>query len=174
MINVNRKIEDTFYRYKMPLLETKIEGRGNGIKTAIPNITAVAKALDRPPFWLLKYLAIELGAGCKILEDPHANDIDKRYIINGKFDTERLQELLDGFIKDFVLCAKCGNPETKLRVTSKKLIESKCIACGHICFNKMVHKLTTYIVNNSSTNNDNKKDKGINLVNIPKIFKIEY
>lgn len=164
MINVNRKIEDTFYRYKMPSVETKVEGRGNGIKTAIPNITAVAKALDRPPFWLLKYLAIELGTGCKLhdgQQGQHANDEDKRYIINGKFDTTRLQELLDGFIKDFVLCAKCGNPETKLRVTSKKLIESKCIACGYKCFTKMIHKLTTYIVNNPSTNNvaDNKKDK---------------
>ena len=152
MINVNRKIDDTFYRYKMPPLEAKVEGRGNGIKTAIPNITTVAKSLDRPPYWLLKYLAIELGAGCKLLEEgPHGlltNDEDKRYIINGKFDTNRLQVLLDGFIKEFILCTKCSNPETKLRVTSKKLIESKCIACGHKCFTKMTHKLTTYIVNN--------------------------
>lgn len=46
-VNVNRSIEDTFYRYKMPLIEAKVEGRGNGIKTAIPNLVDVAKVSER-------------------------------------------------------------------------------------------------------------------------------
>ena len=33
----------------MPVLLTKIEGKGNGIKTVIPNMSDVAKALSRPP-----------------------------------------------------------------------------------------------------------------------------
>jgi hypothetical protein len=33
----------------MPVLQTKIEGRGNGIKTVIPNMEDVARALARPP-----------------------------------------------------------------------------------------------------------------------------
>jgi hypothetical protein len=32
----------------MPLLQTKIEGKGNGIKTVIPNMADVARALSRP------------------------------------------------------------------------------------------------------------------------------
>ena len=32
----------------MPLLLTKIEGKGNGIKTVVPNMSDVAKALSRP------------------------------------------------------------------------------------------------------------------------------
>lgn len=141
-VNVNRSIEDTFYRYKMPLIEAKVEGRGNGIKTAIPNLVDVAKALDRPPAYTCKYLGVELGAQTQMYPE------DERYIVNGEFDASRFQDLLDGFIKKFVLCAGCGNPETKLRVTSKKLIESKCIACGHRCHLPMIHKLTTYIINN--------------------------
>lgn len=142
MFNVNRTIEDAFYRYKMPAFEAKVEGRGNGIKTAIPNMCAVAKALDRPPNYVCKYLGVELGAQTQMYEE------DERYIVNGEFEAVRFQDLLDGFIKKFVLCLGCGNPETKLRVTSKKLIESKCIACGHRCMLPMVHKLTTFIINN--------------------------
>ena len=141
-VNVNRSIDDTFYRYKMPLIEAKVEGRGNGIKTVIPNMVEVAKALDRHAMYICKFFGFVLGTQTTM---DVAND---RYIVNGKLDATRLQDLLDGFIKKFVLCLQCGNPETKLRVTSKKLIETKCIACGHRCHLPMVHKLTTYIVNN--------------------------
>lgn len=141
-VNVNRSIDDTFYRYKMPLIEAKVEGRGNGIKTVISNMVAVAKALDRSAMYTCKYFGIVLGAQTTM------DVVNNRYIVNGNLDATRLQDLLDGFIKKFVLCLQCGNPETKLRVTSKKQIETKCIACGHRCHLPMVHKLTTYIVNN--------------------------
>lgn len=36
-------------RYKMPRLVAKVEGKGNGIKTVIPNMGDIARALGRPP-----------------------------------------------------------------------------------------------------------------------------
>ena len=37
-----------------------------------------------------------------------------RYIVNGAHEGSKLQELLDSFIKRFVLCSECENPETDL------------------------------------------------------------
>ena len=48
-LNVNRAVQDAFYRYKMPRLQAKVEGKGNGVKTVIPNMVEIARALGRPP-----------------------------------------------------------------------------------------------------------------------------
>jgi translation initiation factor 2 beta subunit (eIF-2beta)/eIF-5 len=55
-----------------------------------------------------KFFGCELGAQVKCDEK---ND---RYIVNGAHEAAKLQELLDVFIKKFVLCAGCTNPETDL------------------------------------------------------------
>jgi translation initiation factor 5 len=46
-IAINSK--DPHFRYKMPKLTTKVEGSGNGTKTVLTNMVAIAKSLRRPP-----------------------------------------------------------------------------------------------------------------------------
>lgn len=134
---------DAFYRYKMPKLIAKVEGKGNGIKTVIVNMVDVAKALGRPPTYPCKYFGCELGAQTQF---DFKND---RYIVNGSHDAAKLQDLLDGFIKRFVLCAECENPETVLHPNEKKAtIKQSCKACGYHCMLDMRHKLTTFILKN--------------------------
>ncbi|CAF3887677.1 unnamed protein product [Rotaria sordida] len=145
MINVNRQTNDMFYRYKMPKLTAKVEGTGNGIKTVLVNVSAIAKALNRPPTYVTKFFGCELGAQVQM------NAKEDRYIVNGAHDCEKLQNLLDGFIKRFVLCPKCDNPETKLSVRKRNggEIHQVCAACGHSGTIIMAsHKLTTYIAKN--------------------------
>ncbi|TPX62406.1 hypothetical protein PhCBS80983_g00431 [Powellomyces hirtus] len=141
-INIRRDVSDKFYRYKMPKLISKIEGKGNGIKTAIPNMSDIAKALSRPTAYPTKYFGCELGAQVKCDEK---ND---RYIVNGAHDAEKLQKALDGFIDKFVLCPSCKNPETDLIITKDEYIYRDCKACGANGPCDMRHKLTTFILKN--------------------------
>eukprot|EP01137_Pigoraptor_chileana_P011783 Opistho-2@63220 len=140
--NVNREVKDSFYRYKMPKLLAKVEGKGNGIKTVLVNMVDVAKSLQRPPTYPTKYFGCELGAQTQF------DDKNGRYIVNGSHEAVKLQQLLDGFIKKFVLCAQCKNPETNLRIDKHDNIWANCIACGHRGMLDMKHKLTTFILKN--------------------------
>jgi Domain found in IF2B/IF5 len=67
---------------------------------------------DKPPLMPIadptKYFGCELGAQTQF---DAKND---RYIVNGAHDASKLQDLLDGFIRKFVLCPECENPETNL------------------------------------------------------------
>ncbi|XP_053553391.1 eukaryotic translation initiation factor 5 [Bombina bombina] len=156
-VNVNRSVSDQFYRYKMPRLIAKVEGKGNGIKTVIVNMVDVAKALNRPPTYPTKFFGCELGAQTQF---DVKND---RYIVNGSHEANKLQDMLDGFIKKFVLCPECDNPETDLHVNPKKqTIGNSCKACGYRGMLDTHHKLCTFILKNPPENTDSntgKKDK---------------
>jgi len=160
-ININRNVTDMFYRYKMPKVIVKVEGKGNGIKTRIVNMSDIAKALDRPPAYPTKYFGCELGAQTTI---DHKTD---KYIVNGSHTADKMQDILDGFIQKFVLCPKCENPETTLTV-HKQSISQRCMACGERGVLKIVHRLTQFIHKNPPTpsvptengKKDTKKTKG--------------
>ncbi|KAI5119795.1 hypothetical protein M0805_006592 [Coniferiporia weirii] len=141
VVNIRRDVDDKFYRYRMPLLLTKIEGKGNGIKTVVPNMSDIARALSRPPTYPIKFFGCELGAQTSFDEKSD------RYIVNGAHDAARLRELLDGFIKKFVLCESCKNPETDLIVTDGDIIRD-CKACGQRTSVDTRHKLATFIFKN--------------------------
>jgi len=140
-LNIGGDANDASYRYKMPRLVTKVEGRGNGIKTVIVNMVDIAKALHVDPGYPTKFFGIELGAQSKY------NEATERAIVNGCHDQPDLAKLLEKFIDIFVLCPACRLPEIKMVV--KKTVKIDCAACGHNGVLKTVHKLLTYIVNHA-------------------------
>ncbi|XAR51491.1 hypothetical protein NMG60_11006135 [Bertholletia excelsa] len=79
--------DDAFYRYKMPKMITKIEGRGNGIKTNVVNMVDIAKALARPASYTTKYFGCELGAQSKFDEKTGVS------LVNGAHDTAKLSDV---------------------------------------------------------------------------------
>lgn len=145
--------DDAFYRYKMPRMITKIEGRGNGIKTNVVNMVDIAKALARPASYTTKFFGCELGAQSKFDEKTGTS------LVNGAHDTAKLAGLLENFIKKFVQCYGCGNPETEIIITKKEMIQLKCAACGFISDVDMRDKLTTFILKNPPESKKGAKDK---------------
>jgi translation initiation factor 5 len=147
---------DQFYRYKMPAIQAKIEGRGNGIKTNVVNMVDVAKALARPPTHTLKYFGCELGAQTKF--DSKSGG---QCIVNGAHTAETLANHLEGYIKRFVQCHSCGNPETVINISKRETIHLKCKACGAVSDVDMRHKLCTFIIKNPPEKDKaaSKKDK---------------
>ncbi|KAI9085657.1 hypothetical protein K1719_032500 [Acacia pycnantha] len=145
--------DDAFYRYKMPKMITKIEGRGNGIKTNIVNMVDIAKALARPASYTTKYFGCELGAQSKFDEKTGTSHV------NGAHDTPKLAGLLENFIKKYVQCYGCGNPETEILITKSQMIQLKCAACGFVSDVDMRDKLTTFIVKNPPEPKKGSKDK---------------
>lgn len=130
----------------MPILLTKIEGKGNGIKTVIPNMSDVSRALSRPPSYPTKFFGCELGAQTSF------DDKTDRYIVNGAHDATKLRELLDTFIEKFVLCKSCKNPETELIINKSEDVIRDCKACGERTIVDMRHKLVTFIIKNPPKN----------------------
>lgn len=151
LINVRRDVSDAFYRYKMERLQTKIEGKGNGIKTVVVNVSSVAASLARPASFIMKYFGFELGAMTR-------DDLkDDRWIINGAHEAGKLQDHLDGFINKFVLCKNCKNPETDVKIENDRILLD-CKACGQRTSVDLRHKLSGYILKNQPSKKG-KKDK---------------
>eukprot|EP00127_Corallochytrium_limacisporum_P004236 Clim_evm181s157 gene=Clim_evmTU181s157 len=155
IINIGGDASDQFFRYKMPKVTVKWEGRGNGTKTVLSNIEDVARCLERPPSYPTKFFGCELGTTTKI------NEEDSKYIINGHWPAEELQKLIDVFIKKFVLCGSCNNPETTMKIDKNGNISMKCKACGATTPVDMVHRLSQFIVKNppEGAGKKGKKDK---------------
>lgn len=52
--------------------------------------------------------------GCELGAQTQFDAKNDRYIVNGSHEANKLQDMLDGFIRKFVLCSECDNPETEL------------------------------------------------------------
>lgn len=119
------KRDDIYYRYKMPAVQTKVEGSGNGIKTVIPNIHEICVAINRPEEVLMKFFQFELGAQRTV------STKDDKFLLMGAHSTERMQDKIYDFVRKFVLCKSCRNPETAVELeVSKKGVPSITMVCG--------------------------------------------
>lgn len=150
-INIGGDPHDRSYRYKMPRLISKQEGRGNGAKTRIVNCADIAAALHRKPQVLTKFFGIDLGT------QATWSDKEDACIVNGHREQKTLQDrLCQAFLPPFVLCPTCGLPETTM-TTKKDDVEFDCMACGHHGMADPRHKLVKFIVADDKKDPDKKE-----------------
>lgn len=132
----------------VPEIVTKIQGRGNGIKTEIINIEEIAKELRTPPEYIIKFIGIEYGVYSKF--DKH-----RRGFVSGAHDKPDLQKTLDKFIELFVLCGECKLSKLEMKPSAvEKRIYVNCLACGNFHIIKLqYHRLVEFIIKNESNKN---------------------
>lgn len=110
-------VEKSSERFEIP----KVEGNISGTNTIITNITQIAGYLRRPVEHLSKFLQKELAVYGRI--------DGQRLILKTKLNSSRVNEKIEYYAKEFVLCPVCSKPDTE--IISEKGIKSKhCLACG--------------------------------------------
>ena len=92
-----------------------------GNKTFITNFTDIANSIRRDPKHLAKFLFRELA------KPGHVDN--NRLILQGKVMKNLVQNKIDSYMKEFVLCKECNRPDTHI-VKEDRLIFLKCEACG--------------------------------------------
>ncbi|KXA92120.1 translation initiation factor IF-2 subunit beta [candidate division MSBL1 archaeon SCGC-AAA259E17] len=104
-------------RFEIP--EVDIDVSGN--RTTLKNLGSIASELGRDPNLLMKYLLKELGTA--------GNREGDNGMFQGKFTKGELQERIDSFTEEYVLCDECGRPDTEL-IKEGRVTMLKCDACG--------------------------------------------
>ena len=104
-------------RFEVP----KVRGHIQGNKTIISNFHQISEALGRQVEHVLKYVLRELATP----GDLKSNAL----IIGTKIPASRINEKIEQYVKDFVICSECNRPDTKL-VKEDKISFIKCSVCG--------------------------------------------
>ena len=130
--------DDPFYRYKMPRVIIKIER----VKTVIVNLDEISKSLNRESAHLLRHLSHSL---CTQASFDKKN---KTHKLNGHHEEAAIRRVIFDFVKRFILCGTCDNPETEFVV--EKRLYTRCKACGDKNLINGSDKLIKYIVNNGT------------------------
>lgn len=121
------KLLDEAYKEVKPIEYTdrfeipKIEGHIEGNKTILINIPQVASYLRRDIQHLLKFLLKELATSGSIK--------DNRLILQRKINSQKINEKIQEYAKEFVVCKECGKPDTELK-KEKGFLFLHCMACG--------------------------------------------
>ncbi len=110
-------VEKSTERFEIP----KVEGQVAGKNTIITNIAVITSYLRRPIEQLTRFLQKELATPGRIEND--------RLILNTKLNSKKVNEKLELYAKEFVICPVCTKPDTEI-ISEKGIKFRHCLACG--------------------------------------------
>jgi len=109
--------ENVGERFEIPKIEGHIEGK----KTILTNFFQIAEYLRRNPEHFQKFILKELAASGQREGD--------RLVLNIKIPSSKINEKIQQYAKEFVICRECGKPDTEL-IKEDRLLFIKCLGCG--------------------------------------------
>ena len=112
-----KQVDTNESRFEIP----KVEGHFEGKKTILTNFSQIASHIRRNPEHFQKYLLKELAAA--------GQKEGERLILNITVPSEKINQKIEQYIKEFVLCKECGKPDTEI-IKEDRLNQIHCLACG--------------------------------------------
>ena len=112
-----KPIEHSGERFEIP----KIQGHIEGTKTVLTNFFQIASILRRESEHILKFLLKELATSGKIK--------DNRVILQRKIPSAKINDKIQQYVNEFVLCKECKKPDTEI-IKQDGFSFIHCLACG--------------------------------------------
>lgn len=99
----------------------KVKGHHLGSRTVISNFLPIAAHVRRDPLHLMKFLSKELASQGEVSND--------RLLLSRKLSSKEVNDKVEKYVNQFVLCKNCKKPDTELVDEGAKQF-MKCLACG--------------------------------------------
>lgn len=107
-------------RFEIPRAQSIIQGK----QTIWKNFVKVSKDLNRDTDLLYKFVMREISTSSTIINN-------QSLVLNGVFDYNKINQILDKFINIYVLCSACKKPDTQIS-TKNGIKVLRCTACGAV------------------------------------------
>ena len=104
-------------RFEIP----KIQGAFEGKRTILTNFFQIADYIRRNPEHFQKFILKELATS------GHRDG--DRLILNIKVPSAKINQKIEEYAKEFVLCRECKKPDTEI-IKENRLSFVHCLACG--------------------------------------------
>jgi translation initiation factor 2 subunit 2 len=104
-------------RFEIPRADSFIMGN----RTIVKNFREIAQVLNRDVDPLLKYILRELATA--------GNMSGQEAIFQGKFGSTVINEKIEKYAKESVICTECNRPDTRI-IREDRITFLQCEACG--------------------------------------------
>ena len=112
-----KQTDNSSRRFEIPKAEGHFEGR----KTIFTNFCQIVSYLRRKPEHFQKFMLRELAASGQREGD--------RLVLNIKVPSSRINQKIEEYVREFVLCKECKKPDTEL-IREDRISFVHCLACG--------------------------------------------